>query len=323
MLFRWVQQLLAERFPGRALERLERRRFEGSTSYPCYLLRAHAGDGEPLCLFMKDFSTSALPKDAPDERQAREVTVYREVLAGRDLGTPHCYGTLWRPEERRCWLFLEWVDAPTLRSFGFDAWAAAARWLGRMQGHVARRPLPGRPAAALVRHDAEFFATTARRALAEVSRVSPRLAARLARAVRDAEPFAARALAPPPTLVHGSYRRDNILIAGRRVCPIDWELSALGSPLYDFAFLADGYSGERLRALWRAYCRGLREFDLPSPDWAEAWPAVRFLQLHKRLKSLCGCVERGFPLQTVEKIVAMAESPPAGIGVRASHGRRT
>lgn len=46
------------------------------------------------------------------------------------------------------------------------------------------------------------------------------------------------------TLVHGDYRIDNVIFApdeGRALAIIDWELSTLGHPVSDLAYLCMGY----------------------------------------------------------------------------------
>ena len=55
------------------------------------------------------------------------------------------------------------------------------------------------------------------------------------------------------TLVHGSYRPQNVLVAQAcdppRICPTDWELAALGRSTYDLAFICDGFRPPRLDAV--------------------------------------------------------------------------
>ncbi|WUG37737.1 phosphotransferase family protein [Kitasatospora sp. NBC_00458] len=50
---------------------------------------------------------------------------------------------------------------------------------------------------------------------------------------------ARRPLSPPPALVHGDYRLDNVLIDGgdRIAAVLDWEMSTLGDPLTDVGLL--------------------------------------------------------------------------------------
>ncbi|WP_051950985.1 phosphotransferase family protein [Actinacidiphila yeochonensis] len=62
---------------------------------------------------------------------------------------------------------------------------------------------------------------------------------------------------PAPTVVHGDYRLDNVLIddAGRLTAVLDWEMSTLGDPLTDLGLLVM-YSGQRGPELLSATAAG-------------------------------------------------------------------
>ena len=49
-----------------------------------------------------------------------------------------------------------------------------------------------------------------------------------------------RLLAQTPTFIHGEMYASNVLVDGTRVCPIDWEMAALGPALVDVAALIAG-----------------------------------------------------------------------------------
>ncbi|WP_024874184.1 phosphotransferase family protein [Saccharomonospora piscinae] len=53
---------------------------------------------------------------------------------------------------------------------------------------------------------------------------------------------------PPPTVVHGDYRLDNLLVAGDDTITavLDWEMSTVGDPLTDIALLIAYTEGEAL-----------------------------------------------------------------------------
>ncbi len=59
-------------------------------------------------------------------------------------------------------------------------------------------------------------------------------------------------VAHPPTLIHGSFRPYHIIVSGEsqlmRVCACDWERAAFGAPLYDLAYLTDGFKAPTLDA---------------------------------------------------------------------------
>src|SRR5438034_622686 len=106
----------------------------------------------------------------------------------------------------------------------------------------------------------------------------------------------------PATLVHGSFHPNNIIISGSRVCPVDWELAAIGNRLYDFAFIADGFDEPRLQVMWQAYLAGFGEtFRAPPLHWPAASLVIDCFRIHKLLKHLVECVVWNYPLAAVEK----------------------
>jgi aminoglycoside phosphotransferase (APT) family kinase protein len=87
-----------------------------------------------------------------------------------------------------------------------------------------------------------------------------------------------RLAALPTTLIHGEFYASNVLIGrdgtGPRVCPIDWEMAAVGPGLVDLAALVSGRwtDAERI-ALARAYHAALTEAGDPAPP-----PEEKFLK---------------------------------------------
>ena len=92
------------------------------------------------------------------------------------------------------------------------------------------------------------------------------------------------------TIVHGDLRHDNMVMARDRyevIGILDWELSTLGSPLSDFAYLCRPYRGELmgqdLKALGipseeefvEAYCRRTGRDGIPDWDYYLAFNIFR------------------------------------------------
>jgi aminoglycoside phosphotransferase (APT) family kinase protein len=77
----------------------------------------------------------------------------------------------------------------------------------------------------------------------QVRRWSTQLAASRSRDLAGIERLAERLAgtvpeSPPPAIVHGDYRLDNLLVAGDRIAAVlDWEMSTLGDPLTDLGLL--------------------------------------------------------------------------------------
>jgi hypothetical protein len=163
----------------------------------------------------------------------------------------------------------------------------------------------------LVRHDAEFFTSRAEAALQAVGEFSEALEDRLRFLLGGYGSVVEAMVNQPRTLVHGSYRPNNILVPAesttRPIVPVDWELAAMGAPLYDLAFLADGFRPPDLDTLLDAYRRRADLEGLFVPDPEELHHLLGCFQLHKVLKSLSDSVLLGFSQKTVEKLMDTAE----------------
>ncbi len=290
---------------------IHRTRSDKATSYDLEILTVQLTAGGELKLLLKDFGFSRLPKDDLARQRERELRVYRDLLAHADLDTARYYGAVWEEPWQRFWLLLEYVDGSELRSCAFDHWVRAAAWLGRMQGYFAQHASHLSACDFLVRHDGAFFWSKAELALHAVSQVSIALADRLARILNRYDRLVAVMVSQPPALVHGSYRPQNILVDPSaepiRICPTDWELAALGAPLYDLAFLSDGFRPPRREMLWDAYRQQARQYGVSVPDNEELRYVVDCFRLHKIIKSLRESVRKHFPEGTVAKLVGLGE----------------
>jgi hypothetical protein len=221
----------------------------------------------------------------------REIETYRHVLPHAPHGTAACYDLVaatatgianvtvatgaaatgvaiasgtGQPSRYR--LLLERIDGHELRHVGaFSMWKRTAEWIARFHASTPAAdvdPLARR--AKLLVYDEAFywqwlerardFASRSRGPNAatadEARRVLDRIARGYARVV-------ARLAAMPRTVIHGEFYPCNILIRGRgpraRVCPVDWELAAVGPGTIDLAALMTGWDERAQRALTRAY----------------------------------------------------------------------
>jgi aminoglycoside phosphotransferase (APT) family kinase protein len=303
----------ASRFGSRAtIVGLRRAPFEGATSYPAEIVHVTLSTGEELKLFLKDLSTSRLPKDAIRDRREREFRVYRDLLPGADVDTPLYYGALCDASLDRVCLLLEFVDGVPLGRCELEGWLAAARWLARFQGALARHADAVDRSPFLVRHDTAFFCSKAELAEVAVGQVSAELAGRLSRALSGYERVVNVMASQPHTLAHGSYRPENILVArgdaSLRICLIDWELAAWGASLYDLAFLTDAAAPAWWEPLWDAYTDEAGRCGVSVPPREELRHVVDCFRLLKTIKALSECVTWGFPERKVVKLVGMAEA---------------
>ena len=74
----------------------------------------------------------------------------------------------------------------------------------------------------------------------------------------------------PRTFVHGELYPSNVLVVrddrDPRVCPIDWEMAAIGPGLVDLAALVGGWDPPERERLVAAYLSGLTQEDAVRPS---------------------------------------------------------
>ena len=278
-------------------------------SYDTRLIEVTFTSGKQETYFLKDLGSSRLPKDeALRRRRERERAVYEEILAGSSLGEPDYIGKVWNEERGQAWLLLEYVPGEELSYCAFEDWVAAAAWLGRFQGYVNAHP-EHLEHPTLLRHGAAFFLEKSKQAREVTAQVSDSLAKRLAPIVQTYETATERITAQPTTLVHGAYRPHNILISREpyRVAPTDWESAALGTSLYDFSCLADGFEGAQLEKLWGAFSAEatIRGSTLPSEQ--EMHVHLAYVRLYRVMYWLSLTVENGDSLDHTQGIIELAE----------------
>ena len=252
-------------------------------------------DGRSLAVMFKDLGWQSLTVAGQRAKPPllydplREIDVYRGLLAGRSLGTAHCYGAVVDPARQRYWIFLEKAPGAELYQYGeLEVWKQAARWLSRLHhDEELRRAAESdgiRPR--LMRYDAPRFRFWIDRAVEFVARrQGPQVAARLAAmAVRYDE--VARFLASLPAMfLHGEFYASNVLVdTGQRparVCAVDWELAGIGPAVLDLAALVVGKWTESQRAeLIAAYQAGLPAGHPWAADFAALSHALDYARLH-------------------------------------------
>jgi aminoglycoside phosphotransferase (APT) family kinase protein len=297
---------------GAAVAEVQRQRSKYSSFYGSDVLTVRLEDGGEFPVFLKDFGSYQRVKEGMEARRDREVAVYRDLLAPAGLGTARYFGSHWEEAQGRFWLFLEYVPGVPVAHSPFEQWVAAAGWLGRKDAYFARRADTLEAFDGLIRHDAEYFLATARKALetshqvsADFGRLLEPLVARYPRAVE------AMVGSRPRTLVHGTYRPIQIVLDNRseppRLCPVDWEKAGVGSCFFDLAFLADGFDPVRLAQLFGAYRAEAEREGLPVCGEEEMTYLVDCHRLHRIFNWIAVCLERNFPVVKVSKLRGMAE----------------
>jgi hypothetical protein len=289
-----------------------------ATSYALRRLLLDLDDGRRLDVLVKDFDVSRHPADVALSQGARERYVYETVLAGRGLGTPELHGVVWDEARGRHWLLLEFVQGKTLRQSPIEDWVAAAGWLGRLYGALGGRGAEFARPGVLVDYDRAYFRGIAERALQAVGSRSGSLHRRLAAALEGYGAMIERLCAGRATLVHGSYRRKNVLVDSSatpiRICPVDWELAAVGPQLHDLASMANEVDDRpTIERFCDAYAEGAGAFGLAVSWTDELFADLDRLRLHRVLRSLARSAQWAYPDSAVTILVEKAERIRRGV----------
>ncbi len=260
----------------RSIAGLERRSSAYRSSFAIEELDVRMEDGATLQLVFKDLSRQALLEGARQVKPSflyeplREIEIYSSILASQGLGTAKCYGTVVDQQIGRYWLFLEKVDGVELYQVGeFGTWLHVSRWLALMHDGFTSKinSLTWTEGTHLLNYDGDFYRMWLRRARsflrqAELSR-SAKTWRRIEWLVGRYDQVVERLVAQPATLIHGEFYASNVLVQEAeeepRICPVDWEMAAVGPGLIDLAALTAGRwtDGEK-KALAMAYRAALK-----------------------------------------------------------------
>jgi aminoglycoside phosphotransferase (APT) family kinase protein len=208
----------------------------------------------------------------------REPAVYRALLPQAPPGPPEFFGAVL--EGDRHWLFVEWVEGRELFQVGErELWDGAARWLARLHAALASGLDRHREEARLIEHDAAFYRGWIERAERFARGRDDASAAPVAWLRERHDQVVEALLAQPRTVLHGEFYASNVLVAGLRVAPVDWELAAVGPGLTDLAALVSGWPPPDRAALVAAYRSepGVPAFTARDLDFARLQVAIQWL----------------------------------------------
>ena len=294
------------RFFGRRLNiaTLERRLSEYCSSYIIEELDVTFDDGMTLQLIFKDLSKAALLTGAGNIKPTffyhplREIDTYRKVLSQHKLGTPACFGAFVDPEEKRYWIFLERLPPVLLWQQGeMHFWTETARWLAGMHSYLVPETeiRESQHIAHLLKYDERFYRRWIDRAVEfihegdtspgrEAAAAIDWLAARYERVIEHM-------LSLPITVIHGEFYASNILLdIGRdhlRICPVDWEMAAIGPGRVDLAGLTSGnWTATQKNTMARAYYDALPDSSPVKCGWRKFQIDLEFCRLHQAVQWL-------------------------------------
>jgi Phosphotransferase enzyme family len=261
---------------GRDVVELVRRPYRYATSAPLEEVRVSMDDGAEMKLILKDLSRDRLLGDArttkPEflHQPEREVETYRRILAPAGIGA-RCFVAVAEPDPPRHWLLIEKVPGVELWQVGeLSVWEEVARWLGGFHAHSGGRIAELRGANPyLLEHSLSWYRSWCERARAALAGSDDPRALTLQGTLEGYDAAIASLAALPQTFVHGELYPSNVLVVRDdrppRVCPVDWEMAAIGPGLIDLAALVGGWDPPERERLVAAYLSGLPEGDPSRP----------------------------------------------------------
>jgi Ser/Thr protein kinase RdoA (MazF antagonist) len=255
---------------------LTRRPYRYATSAPLEEIRVRTGDGEELAAILKDLSRERLLDDARNSKPVflheplRELETYRRILSPAGIG-PRCIAAVAEESPPRYWLLIEKVPGVELWQVGeLSVWEQVAGWLGRFHARFAGRLDEVRAANPhLLELSEGWFRSWAERARDALAESSDQRAARLRRGLEGYGGVVESLAALPPTFLHGELYPSNVLVVREedpvRVCPVDWEMAAVGPASIDLAALVGGWGAAERESLVAAYRHGLAGAGATAP----------------------------------------------------------
>lgn len=303
-----LEDLLGKQADGRRpIAHMRRVPSAFSSSYAIEELDIVLENGDCLELVFKNLSQRALTMEARGNKPlfllepTREIEVYKTLLPRYSQGTPKYIGSFIDEHSEDYWLFLENVPGVELYQVGdFSTWLEAARWLAKLHDAASKLAESTQPLSYLLQYNEAYFWAWPHRALSNLEAQQVDGLNKLRRLIDRYDQVIKRLLALPRTLLHGDFNASNILVRQHRkgnsssgaspsalICPVDWEMAALGPGLTDLAALISGNWDEAQRtALVSAYLDARRDYQVGFKDPEKVIEDVKFCELHLAIKWL-------------------------------------
>ena len=249
-----------EQVTGRPIVDVTCRRSPYTSGAPIDDIDVLFSDGDRIELVRKDLAWHALlPEAALTKPKAlhdpmREIGVYRRIVDLVPSGPPRLVGAVTDVRSSRWWLFIERINGVELYQVGsLPVWEAVARWLGEFHRQTSGLTTAA-AGAPLLQLDQRWYRAFLDRALAFADG-APRRALQHVKTRFDAVVDCLESM--PRSMVHGELYASNVLVVETardvRVCPVDWEMAAIGPGVVDVAALTTGWPDDATRRLLAAY----------------------------------------------------------------------
>jgi thiamine kinase-like enzyme len=231
---------------GRSVVRiLDRQANVYKSTCPSEIVTCQFDDGSKLRLLCKYAVEYGYNTFSHRGGVAYEVEVYRDVLQPLQVSTPAFHGAHIDKTTGQTWLILDYLDKSIRVNKEPATMGLTARWIG--QFHAANEKLmQSASIPTLNTYDADYYIGWARRTsqfAGHWHQHFPWLDALCERF----EELVNSLLAPKPTIIHGEYTPENILIRNGIIYPVDWESAAIAVGEIDLAMLTDGWDPETIQ----------------------------------------------------------------------------
>jgi hypothetical protein len=252
---------------------LDRRKLPGST-FPVEVISCRMPGGTTIQLFCKYEAGRHHSGQGHRGGVSYEADVYEQILEPIQASAPAFFGRHRDDETGDTWLFIEALDgqsiANTHRPHSFSALRQASAWIGGLhsEGIARMRRCPS-----LIRYDATYYQGFVDRVM-EFSVDSRQRYPWLATVCRRADEFIDQLLRAEQTFIHGEFYPGNVIYAGDRICPVDWESAAIGPGELDVAALTEGWAPQLVAECVKAYADA-RWPDGAPPDFRRTVAAAR------------------------------------------------
>lgn len=258
-----IERLLGEALGTNDVEIVARRPYEYATSAPLEEVRVSVDGNDASPMILKELGRGRLLPAARDAKPAflhepRRAIEAQRLVAAAGLG-PKVHVIREPGGDDGAWILMEKIPGVELWQVGDpELWYEAARWLGRFhrrfEGEVqhVRETCPH-----LLDHRPEALEKWAVRARGALdASTDPR--ARYVMQLLDGYGDVMAALGTNrATLLHGEFFPSNILVTDRpgdaRICPVDWEMAAIGPGAMDLAALSLGWDDHHHIRFLEAY----------------------------------------------------------------------
>lgn len=235
-----------------------------------------------------------------------EAEVYRQVLEPLRVSAPKFYGTYEEPSSGRLWLVLEYLEnaVPLDELFDDSPMGLASNWLGRFHAasehHIATASLPF-----LKKLGAGHYSAFASRALSHAKRLD-RSFSWLPDLCQSFQDFIASIWTMRPTINHGDYYRNNILLCDGNIRPVDWEQAAIDLGEMDLACLT--YRWPANIAQWCELVYQRSRWPQGSPhDFETVLGAARLALYLDEIRNLPNWTDRSERLAFGQEMCALGE----------------